>query len=147
MRLCTNCNRITAGDPLFCAACGRSFDSKLCPRLHENPRTAEFCSTCGSRDLSTPQPVGTIGMRFMYLLFRVLGGVLLVLASLLLITAFIQTLATNADLQGRLLLLALILGVLWWIYVQLPAVLKRGIHTMVRRNRSSGSKSHGPNRG
>src|SRR5579863_9359147 len=56
MKYCFNCSRMTPGEPLFCNSCGRSYDVKLCPRHHMNPRTAEACSQCGSRDLSTPQP-------------------------------------------------------------------------------------------
>ena len=56
MRFCTNCHRMTAGKPLFCNWCGRSFDIRLCPRMHVNPRAAQVCAECGSRELSTPQP-------------------------------------------------------------------------------------------
>src|SRR5258707_12202994 len=56
MRYFYSCNKITTGTPLFCNFCGRSSNFKLCPRLHANPRSAEDCSQCGSRDLSTPQP-------------------------------------------------------------------------------------------
>ncbi len=31
MRYCNQCHRITAGEPLFCNFCGRSYDFKLCP--------------------------------------------------------------------------------------------------------------------
>ena len=56
MRYCNECHRMTAGEPLFCNFCGRSYDLKLCPHRHPNPRNAEICSECGSRDLSTPHP-------------------------------------------------------------------------------------------
>ena len=56
MKYCYHCGHMTAGEPLFCDHCGRSYDVKLCPRLHPNPRGAEVCSQCGSRELSTPQP-------------------------------------------------------------------------------------------
>lgn len=65
MRYCYHCGRITPGDPLFCNVCGRSFDRKLCPRLHPNPRSAEICSRCGSRELSTPQPKVGLEWRFL----------------------------------------------------------------------------------
>jgi hypothetical protein len=35
---------------------------KFCPRLHPNPRGAEFCRRCGSRDLSLPQPPSASGV-------------------------------------------------------------------------------------
>ena len=56
MTYCYNCGHMTAGEPLFCGKCGRTYDVKLCPRLHPNPRGAEVCARCGSRELSTPQP-------------------------------------------------------------------------------------------
>jgi hypothetical protein len=56
MKYCYHCGRITTGEPLFCMFCGRTYDVKLCPRLHVNARFADCCSQCGSRELSTPQP-------------------------------------------------------------------------------------------
>jgi hypothetical protein len=56
MRFCTNCKKITAGRPPFCQFCARSYSVKLCPRGHSNPRAAQACSTCGSKELSTPAP-------------------------------------------------------------------------------------------
>ena len=32
---------MTAGEPLFCNFCGRSYDLKLCPHRHPNPRNEE----------------------------------------------------------------------------------------------------------
>src|SRR5262249_52742165 len=57
MKHCYHRGRFTGGkDPLFCQNCGRSYDVRLCPRHHANPRSAEFCSQCGSPKLSVPQP-------------------------------------------------------------------------------------------
>ena len=63
MKYCYECGRVTAGEPLFCQFCGRTYNVKLCPRLHVNPRFAEVCSQCGSRDLSTPQPKVSVWWR------------------------------------------------------------------------------------
>lgn len=54
MRFCKSCAKFTAGTPLYCQFCGRSYSVKLCPRGHRNPRAANACSQCGSLDLSTP---------------------------------------------------------------------------------------------
>jgi len=54
MRYCKNCRKFTAGSPAYCQFCARSYNVKLCPRGHKNPRAATACSECGSRDLSTP---------------------------------------------------------------------------------------------
>src|SRR6266481_1646550 len=72
MRYCYNCNRATIGDPLFCNFCGRSYNIKLCQKLHVNPRNAEACSRCGSRDLSTPQPKVPFWATFLLLALTVL---------------------------------------------------------------------------
>jgi RNA polymerase subunit RPABC4/transcription elongation factor Spt4 len=64
MRFCNNCKKITAGKPPFCNFCARSYNVKLCPRGHTNPRAANACSICGSTELSTPAPqsgMSTIG--------------------------------------------------------------------------------------
>lgn len=64
MRYCTNCKKLTAGRPPYCNFCGRSYTVKLCPKGHQNPRAANACSSCGSRELSTPAPqagISTIG--------------------------------------------------------------------------------------
>src|SRR5215471_11345228 len=90
MKYCYHCGRITPGDPLFCNVCGRSFDRKLCPRLHPNPRSAEICSRCGSRELSTPQPKVGLNWRVLEWLTRIFGGVLLGYVALLLIFWFLR---------------------------------------------------------
>ena len=41
MNYCYNCGHITPGEPLYCNYCGRSYDLKLCPRHHANPRSAD----------------------------------------------------------------------------------------------------------
>ncbi len=82
MKYCYECGRITAGEPLFCNFCGRSYNVKLCPRHHPNPRIAEVCSQCGSRELSTPQPKVSIGWWLLEGLVRVFLGAFLVVCSL-----------------------------------------------------------------
>jgi len=37
MKYCYQCGKLTNGDPAFCNHCGRSYDVKLCPRMHQNP--------------------------------------------------------------------------------------------------------------
>jgi RNA polymerase subunit RPABC4/transcription elongation factor Spt4 len=51
MRYCRNCRKFTAGKPAYCNFCGRSYSVKLCPRGHRNPRSADACAECGSREL------------------------------------------------------------------------------------------------
>ena len=82
MKYCYQCGRMTDGEPLFCNHCGRSYDVKLCPRLHANPRGAEVCARCGSRELSTPQPKIPMIWRLLAIMVRLGIGLVLFAASL-----------------------------------------------------------------
>jgi hypothetical protein len=48
MKLCLNCRRTTPGKPTFCNFCGSSFNVRLCPRQHINPRSAEVVAFAGA---------------------------------------------------------------------------------------------------
>lgn len=140
MLICSNCNRVTIGEPLFCNFCGRSFDVKLCPRLHPNPRTAEVCAQCGSRDLSLPAPRRGFWNRLSQFTTATLPGLVLLLVSIALGMALIESL-TRPEILVRLLPLLLMLGILWWIYVRLPLFVRRGIGSAWKRVR----RRRGPN--
>ena len=74
------------GKPLFCGHCGRTYNVKLCPRLHTNPRIAEVCSQCGSRDLSTPQPErSAMGSGRSSFFLSLIPGVILAVVSVVLV--------------------------------------------------------------
>ena len=107
MRYCYHCERATSGEPLFCNFCGRSYDLKLCPRLHVNPRYATVCSQCGSRELSTPQPKISLGWKVVAFLLRVLCCAVLVYLSLSLLVEMLKSSMVQAGLVclGLLLLL------------------------------------------
>src|SRR5260370_27169328 len=95
MRYCNQCRRVTTGEPLFCNFCGRSYDLKLCPHRHPNPRTAEVCNQCGSRDLSTPHPRVSLWLAPLLALLSVLPGLVLLALSVLLFFAFVEVLLTS----------------------------------------------------
>src|SRR2546427_7721468 len=78
MKYCYECGCTTAGEPLFCNFCGRSYAAKLCPKLHVNPRLAEACSQCGSRDLSTPQPKVPVRWRILAFVAQFLSAAALI---------------------------------------------------------------------
>lgn len=140
MRYCNYCQRLTAGQPLFCQFCGRSFDVKLCPRHHANPRTAEFCAECGSRELSTPAPRGNFGLSVLVRILGLIPGVVLLAATVFLFIAFIVTFAQSQQLQSSVMALAVIVSALWLAYLYLPSFLKRlvrsGWQAVKRRIRS-----------
>jgi hypothetical protein len=134
-RYCYNCNKITVGEPLFCNFCGRSYDVKLCPRLHANPRTAGICSQCGSRDLSTPQPKVPFGVPILEFLMRMIPGTVLAALSITAVALFILAILTRPALLLSTTLLLAALGFLWWVWSQIPASFRRVIHHLLARRR------------
>ena len=116
MTYCYNCGHMTAGEPLFCSKCGRTYDVKLCPRLHPNPRSAEVCSKCGSRELSTPQPKIPLSLKLLAILIRLGLGLLLFYGTVRLGIALLQT----AQVQQALVAIGMLLGCLWWMWTKLP---------------------------
>jgi len=116
MKYCYNCGHMTAGDALFCGKCGRTYDVKLCPRSHLNPRGAEVCSKCGSRELSTPQPKIPVSWRLLAILVRLTLGLLLLYASLSLIIALLR----DPGVRQFLAAVGVLLCGLWWVWSKLP---------------------------
>lgn len=131
MKYCYECGRMTPGEPLFCNFCGRSYDVKLCPSKHPNPRIAEICSQCGSRDFSTPQPKVSLWWKFLTWLTRTLLGLLLgCLTVLLILTALLRP-----EVQNALLGLGILLAVLWWMWSQLPTWFRKLVRKAFERKR------------
>jgi RNA polymerase subunit RPABC4/transcription elongation factor Spt4 len=116
MKYCYQCGHITAGEPAFCGTCGRTYDVKLCPRLHQNPRGAEVCSQCGSRDLTTPQPKIPMSWRLLALVIRLVAGLLLFYISLSLLIDIVRT----PQFQQFFVACGVVVGGLWWMYSKLP---------------------------
>jgi hypothetical protein len=136
MKYCYECGHVTGGEPLFCHNCGRSYNVKLCPRQHMNPRFAEVCSQCGSRDLSTPQLKVSVWWHIGAFLLKALLGVLLVCASLFLLVALLSL----REVQNGLIAIGLLLGVLWFLWGMLPDWLRKVIRWALKR------KGHGDGR-
>src|SRR5580700_4872934 len=125
MRYCYNCNRITSGEPLFCQFCGRSYGVKLCPRLHKNPRTAQVCSQCGTRELSTPAPKAPLWIAAAAYLVTFIPGVLLLAISILFLGALVHQLLTDPRMLLGFGFLALALTVLWAMWTKLPLAVRQ----------------------
>ena len=136
MRYCYNCNRITAGEPFFCNQCGRSYNLKLCPRLHPNPRNAEVCSQCGSRDLSTPQPKVPLWAPILQFFLSFIPGLVLGLISVALVVLLLKAIFQSPKILCATLMLALAVGVLWWVWAQIPVWFRRAVHRMLTRRRN-----------
>lgn len=135
MRYCNQCHRITSGEPLFCNFCGRSYDFKLCPHRHSNPRNAEICSQCGSRELSTPHPRVPLWLSPLLVLLSALPGLLLFAVSALFLIGFINVLVSNQQLLFQFMLVGLLLAFLWYLYMHLPAFLRRFISRLFHRSK------------
>lgn len=134
MRYCNNCHRITAGEPLFCNFCGRSYDTKLCPHRHVNPRNAEICSQCGSRELSTPHPRIPFWLAPLVAILAALPGLVLLLVTILFALGFVQALTTSQQLQFQFFIVGLMLALLWYLYMHLPASLRRLLIRLFHRS-------------
>lgn len=135
MKYCYHCGRISAGDPLFCNTCGRSFDKKLCPRLHPNPRSAEICSRCGSRELSTPQPKVSFGWRILEFFARMALGAFLMIFGILLLYEFVADALGSPAVQGGLVVIFLCFIVLAWMWGKLPEFMRTFIRKQLRKRR------------
>ncbi len=133
MKYCYECGRITAGEPLYCNFCGRSYDVKLCPRHHVNPRVAEVCSQCGSRELSTPQPRVAVWWKVLSFLLQIVVGGLLLLLSLAVFLEIMRGLLSTPQVQSGLVVLGILLGVLWWLWSELPDWLRRLVRRLLKR--------------
>lgn len=135
MKYCFNCNRITPGAPLFCNYCGRSYDVKLCPRRHVNPRTAEACSQCGSRDLSIPQPRRPAWAPLVEFLLWALPGGFLTIASVVVLLAVIAAILQHPEKIVVLVLLAVPFGILWSLWSEIPSWFRTFLYRLLKRRR------------
>jgi hypothetical protein len=133
MRYCHNCHKTTTGEPLFCHSCGFTYDAKLCPARHINPRWATVCSQCGSRDLSTPAPPVPLWLKPLLLLVALLPGVLLLLLLALAVVGVVDQVLSNQGVQGQLLAVIVILALLWWLWLQLPHFIQNMFRSLWRK--------------
>jgi ribosomal protein L40E len=139
MKYCFECGRLTGGEPLFCNFCGRSYDVKLCPRLHRNPRVATVCRECGSRELSTPHPHVSIFWHILVFLIRIALGSLLVFLSISIAVMVVGELLKPLEVQGGIIVLGVLLIGLWFLWVMLPDWLRKFIrHRLRRKERDDG---------
>ncbi len=124
MRLCANCYQITAGKPLFCNKCGRSYNIRLCSHFHRNPRAAQICSQCGSKDLSMPQPKVPLLLRPFVFLIGLRPGLLFLLIAGVYLVFYIHKLLTDPNGLLSLMLIGLYLGLLLLLWMVLPKGLR-----------------------
>ena len=133
MRYCFNCRKVTTGEPLFCAFCGRTYNVKLCPRLHINPRNATVCSQCGSHDLSIPEPRMPAWLKPLTFGISLIPGFALMALTIIFILAFIHALLRSPAMELELMLIGFVLALLWYGYMHLPSLLRSALIRAVRR--------------
>lgn len=138
MKFCFNCGRITPGEPLFCSSCGRTYDIKLCQRMHPNPRRAEVCSRCGSREFSTPQPVRPFWGPILEFVLLAIPGFLLMLASLAAVVFFVMGVLSNPNELLTFLFMGFAIAVLWAMWSQIPQWFRRAMYSLLKRKRDRG---------
>jgi RNA polymerase subunit RPABC4/transcription elongation factor Spt4 len=134
VKYCYHCDRVTIGDPLFCNFCGRSFDVKLCPRLHVNPRGTRVCSKCGSSELTTPQPRVPFWAKVVLFLITLIPGIIVALLSIVLVTYSIRRFLAGSDMLAGLAATDFILGVLWWGWSEIPIHFRKTIRRWLQRH-------------
>lgn len=125
MRYCFSCRKITSGKPAYCNYCGKSYGVKLCPRGHSNPRGAEVCSECGSRNLSTPQQSGKVSIWLLAIFGFILPFLALLIVTLGYMYVFAQAIFQDPSGLLPLMLRGLGLGLLWLLWVYASSALRR----------------------
>ncbi len=131
MKYCYQCGKMTAGEPMYCATCGRTYDVKLCPRQHVNPRGVAICSRCGSCELSTPQPRIPMSVRLLAIVIRLGAGLLLFYLTL----QFLIALLNSSVVRQFFIAIGMLLGVLWWMWTRLPDWLQEAIRELWQKER------------
>jgi len=138
MKYCYACGRMTGGEPLFCNFCGKSYDVKLCPKLHVNSRLAEACSRCGSRELSIPQPKVPLSFRLAAFLVHALLGLILLFLTLPVALRLFLALFARADFSGPLMAICIFVAPSWFIWALLPSLLYRIIRRFIVSRNGAG---------
>jgi RNA polymerase subunit RPABC4/transcription elongation factor Spt4 len=116
MRFCRSCKYVTLGSGRFCNKCGRSYNVRLCPKLHANSVNATACSVCGSRELSTPQRAASMLSRGLTTIALVIG-MLLLAATIFYLYQFLRAQLANPNPPLPLMLVGLGLALVWLLFV------------------------------
>jgi hypothetical protein len=124
MKRCTSCFRYATGRPNYCPYCGRTYNVRLCPRGHASPRNVQFCSQCGSDDLSTAAAPESWSSWLSHWTLKLSIAASLVLFILTISFSFVMSLDWSA-LTPAFLRLTLVLGLLYWTTTLLPGPVKR----------------------
>lgn len=142
MKYCHECHRLTPGKNPYCGFCGKSFNVRLCPRQHINPRSAQACSQCGSRELSLPQAKVPLLLRpLLFLLTLTPGFVLLALLSGF-VVLFVRKLFLDPNGLLPLMCIGFVLGLLLLLWMMLPQFLRRFLKKLLLPSSKDGGTKH-----
>ena len=133
MKFCYECGKASAGDPPFCSKCGRSYDVRLCPRMHKNSRFAKACSQCGSREFSEPQPQVSLWWKVLEFVLKTGFGIFLVFVSLIVLSDLMR----RPEVQAGLIVVSILIGLLWWAWSQLPEWFRKIVSRSLRRRKET----------
>jgi hypothetical protein len=124
---------MTSGAPAYCHNCGKTYNVKLCSRGHINPRSANVCSQCGSREMSTPQRKIPFLLKPLIFLFSHFFGIALIFSLVIFIGYFAYQIFTDPNGLLPLMCIGLSLGVLFLFWMMLPNFLKAPIRWLFKR--------------
>lgn len=132
MKYCNNCFRFAVGTPPYCTFCGRSYDVRLCKRGHINSRASQFCSQCGSEDLSLPAPAETLLSRMSRWSVQLALGMFVGVVALALGVSIFVAIDWSA-VGPRLVLLGLVVWFLYWATTLLPGPIRKAGGSLGKR--------------
>ena len=133
MKLCFSCGRVTAGTPSYCHNCGKTYNVKLCSRGHINPRSANVCSQCGSREMSTPQRKIPFLLKPLIFLLSHFVGIILIFSLVGFVGYFAYQIVVDPNGLLPLMCIGVLLCVLFGLWVMLPGFLKAPIRWLFKR--------------
>ena len=139
MKLCFSCGKVTTGTPAYCHYCGKTYNVRLCSRGHINPRSANVCSQCGSKELSTPQRKIPLLLKPLIFLLSHFFGFLLISALIGFAGYFAYQVVNDPNGLLPLMCIGLLLGLLLLIWMMLPNFIRTPIKWLFRRR---GQKRH-----
>jgi hypothetical protein len=108
--------------------------------MHPNPRKAQACSKCGSRDLSTPGPKVPWWTPFLEFGIRIIPGGILVVGSIIATILIIEAVFQNPSVLASLIAPVALLLVLWWAWCQIPRWLREAIYRLLKARRDGNDR-------
>jgi hypothetical protein len=133
MKLCFSCGRVTTGTPAYCHNCGKTYNVKLCSRGHINPRSANVCSQCGSREMSIPQRKIPFLLKPLIFLLSHLVGIILIFSLVAFVGFFIYKLFIDPNGLLPLMCIGFSLGLLFLFWMMLPNFIRSPIRWLFKR--------------